>query len=64
MFMIDFAICTFRREYPDETEWRLSKVMKDEEGAVGVVMQKYLKGGFVYKRSAVYEKLSDYFIRE
>lgn len=57
VFMIDFALCSFRREYRDETDWRQWKAREDEEGAVGFVMQKYLKGGFVYNRSGSYEKL-------
>lgn len=57
VFMKDFALCNFRREFEDEEDWREWKANQDEEGAVGYVMQKYLKGGFVYQRSALYEKL-------
>lgn len=57
VFMIDFALCKFRREYQDEADWWEWKARQDEEGAVGVLMQKYLKGGFVYRRSDLYRKL-------
>lgn len=57
VFMIDFALCNFREEYPDEIEWEKCKARQDEEGAVGFVMQKNLQGGFVYHRSAQYRKL-------
>ena len=59
VFMIDFALCNFREEYPDETEWEMWKATQDEEGAVGYVMQKKLQGGFVYHRSARYRKLDE-----
>ena len=64
VFMIDFALCNFRREYEDEEDWRGWKAAEDEEGAVGYVMQRYLKGGFVYHQSAVYNKLDDDFKME
>ncbi|KAJ6149607.1 hypothetical protein N7471_000806 [Penicillium samsonianum] len=59
VFMIDFALCNFREEYQDETEWEEWKARQDEEGAVGFVMQKKLQGGFVYHRSARYRKLDE-----
>lgn len=59
VFMIDFALCDFREEYPDETEWEKCKARQDEEGAVGFVMQKALQGGFVYHRSARYRRLDE-----
>lgn len=57
VFMIDFALCNFREDYPDETEWEKCKARQDEEGAVGFVMQKTLQGRFMYHRSARYRKL-------
>ncbi|RJE17669.1 hypothetical protein PHISCL_09994 [Aspergillus sclerotialis] len=57
VFMVDFVLCHFRREYQDETDWWKWKAIQDEEGAVGCVMQKYLKGGFVYRQSDLYRKL-------
>ncbi|KAE8146932.1 hypothetical protein BDV25DRAFT_169521 [Aspergillus avenaceus] len=57
VFMIDFALCRLRREYRDDEDWWWWKALQDEEGAVGFLMQKYLKGGFVYRRSELYEKL-------
>lgn len=52
IFMIDFAVCEFREQYPNEAEWERWKSEEDEEGAVGCVMQRNLQGGFVYHRSA------------
>ncbi|KAJ5939475.1 hypothetical protein N7466_002609 [Penicillium verhagenii] len=57
VFMIDFALCDFRQDYPNEIEWEKYKAREDEEGAVGYVMQKKLQGGFVYHRSALYTEL-------
>ncbi|RAQ47418.1 hypothetical protein AFGD_008750 [Aspergillus flavus] len=57
VFMIDSASCNFRSEYEDETDWWKWKAIQDEEGAVGYVMQEYLHGGFVYRRSARYKQL-------
>ena len=62
--MKDFALCDFRREFEDEEDWRQSQAHQDEEGAVGYVMQRYLKGGFVYQRSALYERLDQDFMME
>lgn len=64
VFMIDFALCNFRREYRDEADWKEWKAIQNEEGAVGYVMQKYLQGGFVYRRSALYRKLDQDFKME
>lgn len=59
--MIDFAMCRFRREYKDEYDWREWKSHQDEEGAVGYVMQRMLKGGYVYHRSAYFKELDNEF---
>ncbi|KAJ6188445.1 hypothetical protein N7519_003353 [Penicillium mononematosum] len=59
--MIDFALCKFRQGYKDAYEWDKWKSIQDEEGAVGYVMQRRLKGGFSYRRSARYEKLDEEF---
>lgn len=63
-FMIDFALCKFRRQDQDERDWREWKAIQDEEGAVGFVMQRLLKGGFVYHRSVKYLKLDEEFKAE
>jgi hypothetical protein len=63
-FMIDFALCKFRRQDQDERDWREWKAIQDEEGAMGYVMQRYLKGGFVYRRSDKYLKLDEEFKAE
>ncbi|KAJ5970428.1 uncharacterized protein N7479_000346 [Penicillium vulpinum] len=59
--MIDFALCKFRQDYKDVYAWDKWKSIQDEEGAVGYVMQRRLKGGFSYRRSARYEKLDEEF---
>ncbi|KAJ5139018.1 uncharacterized protein N7515_003866 [Penicillium bovifimosum] len=59
--MIDFALCKFRQDYKDVYDWDKWKSIQDEEGAVGYVMQRRLKGGFSYHRSARYEKLDEEF---
>ncbi|KAJ5554959.1 hypothetical protein N7461_003429 [Penicillium sp. DV-2018c] len=59
--MIDFALCKFRQDYQDDYDWDKWKSIQDEEGAVGYVMQRRLKGGFSYCRSARYEKLDEEF---
>ncbi|KAE8398646.1 hypothetical protein BDV37DRAFT_275938 [Aspergillus pseudonomiae] len=59
MFMLDFALCKFRRDYESEKEWWEWKAIQDEEGAVGYIMRNRLQGGFVYHRSALYTKLDD-----
>lgn len=59
--MINFAICLFRREYKDEHDWREWKSHQDEEGAVGYVMQRMLKGVYAYHWSAYYQQLDNEF---
>ena len=51
VFQIDFSETHHRDGLPLEI-WREQKYTKDEEGAVGLVMQQRLKGGFEYKRSS------------
>lgn len=48
----------------DEDEWRYWKAHRDEEGAIGCVMEKSLKGGYKCTRTEEAEKLSDDFMRE
>lgn len=64
VFMIDFALCKLRREFGDDNDWREWKAIQDKEGAVEFVMQRYLEGGFVYRRSGVYRKLDEEFKSE
>ncbi|OQE37805.1 hypothetical protein PENCOP_c009G00313 [Penicillium coprophilum] len=59
VFMINFALCKFREEYQNETEWEECKATSDEERALGYVMQKELQGGFVYHQSARYNNLDE-----
>ena len=51
VFQIDFSETRYRDDLPLEI-WRERKYTKDEEGAVGLVMQQRLKGGFEYKCSS------------
>jgi hypothetical protein len=53
VFQIDFAQTDYRDGLSWEM-WRDRKACLDEEGAVGLVMQWLLKGGFKYKRSYKY----------
>jgi len=64
VFMIDFGACVLRRPDEDDDEWREWKAMQDEEGAIGIVMQSKLDGGFKYTRTPESEKLLDEFQRE
>jgi hypothetical protein len=41
--MIDFGLVCFREDSESEREWERLQVSMDEEGAVGAVMQRYLK---------------------
>lgn len=61
VFMIDFALCNFREDYADDVDWSEGKAIQDEEGAVGLIMQDRLGGGFVYRRSNRYKKPADYY---
>jgi len=53
VFQIDFAQTSYRDGLSWEM-WKDRKVLYDEEGAVGLVMQKELEGGFKYKPSYKY----------
>ena len=63
VFVIDFGTCHFRRECGSDREWWAWKAGEDEEGAVGYVMQRILKGGFVYRRSALSIELGREYMR-
>jgi tRNA A-37 threonylcarbamoyl transferase component Bud32 len=64
VFMIDFGLCTFRKHNEDDQDWREWKALEDEEGAVGLVMERKLKGGFKYRRTPQSEKLQAEFMSE
>ena len=53
IFRIDFAQMDYMDGLPWET-WRDLKACLDEEGAVSLVMQQLLEGGFNNKRSYKY----------
>lgn len=63
VFMIDFGLCRIRREDETDLQWGMAKCTKDEEGAVGLVMQMILKRdyGFElhYERSGRYDEWAD-----
>lgn len=40
VYMIDFALCEFKGEHESDAEWALAKWSRDEDGAIGLVMQK------------------------
>ena len=50
VFQIDFGHADYRDGLSWEV-WRENKASLDEEGAVGMVMERLLKGGFKYRRS-------------
>lgn len=48
VFQIDFALSYERDPEQSDESWLLEKTEKDEEGAIGTVMEHKLKGAFVY----------------
>ena len=62
VFMIDFGLCRLRKRRLDDQDWKWMKAVMDEEGAVGKVMERKLKGGFEYRRTPQSEKLQDEFM--
>jgi hypothetical protein len=62
--MIDFGLCVFRSQAKSDREFNLWQAEQDEEGACGCVMEDYLKGGFIYRRSPGSERLLDEFMGE
>ncbi|KAI9690112.1 MAG: hypothetical protein M1822_009073 [Bathelium mastoideum] len=59
--MVDFGSCVLRKPDESDDEWREWKAMQDEEGAIGLVMQRQLDGGFKYTRSPESKQLMDEF---
>jgi hypothetical protein len=62
--MMDFGSCVLRKPDQDDHDWREWKAMQDEEGAIGLVMERKLRGGFKYTPSLEYEQLIYEFQRE
>lgn len=62
--MIDFGLCLFRARAESEREFNGWQADRDEEGAVGRVMQRMLNGGFRYRLSSRAEWLLDEFKSE
>jgi hypothetical protein len=62
--MTDFGHCVVRKPDQDDHDWRESKAHQDEEGAIGLVMERNLNRGFVYTRSAESEALVEEFMSE
>lgn len=61
VFMIDFALCQFRKDVDDDELWWEDKSIYDEEGRVGYSLQRSLKPDFIYHRSELYNKLDEKF---
>ena len=64
VFMIDFGLCVFRSQAKSDREFNEWQADEDEEGAVGRVMERNLKGGFNYHLSPRAEWLLDEFKSE
>jgi hypothetical protein len=62
--MMDFGRCWFRAEAKNEEDFNEWQADMDEEGAIGYVMARKLKGGFVYRLSPRALNLLDRFKRE
>lgn len=57
VFMIDFALCKFREDVEDDTQWWKWIRFFNEEGDLAFSIQKRLEGNFVYHRSEFYQML-------
>ncbi|KAK2736290.1 hypothetical protein FQN57_000820 [Myotisia sp. PD_48] len=68
VYQIDFAVADFRENFGDDRSFNEAKAHRDEEGAVGMVMESKLAkvepGYFQYSRSAKYQELDYQFMRE
>jgi hypothetical protein len=62
--MNDFGCRKFRSECRSYRHFRKLQAREDEEGAVGLVMERKLGGGFVYRGSAYGQELLDEFHSE
>jgi hypothetical protein len=63
VFMIDFGHCRFKREEESERDFGRAKAFEDEEGGVGMLLQKILKNrhdfDLRYTHSGRYENWKD-----
>lgn len=59
LVMIDFGMARVRLEDENDEKWRKLKRWQDEEGAVGYVYAKHLKGKYKYKPSLRYWREGD-----
>ena len=62
--MIDLAQTRLRSSYATEADWGASKLLEDEEGAVGYILMMLLKktvgeGVWKYKHSRRYDQFQD-----
>ena len=64
IFMIDFGKVCFLKDAENLEEFRSSQAHEDEEGAIGRIMAKKLKGGYKYDLSPRALKLLDDFMSE
>ncbi|KAJ5587648.1 uncharacterized protein N7459_003413 [Penicillium hispanicum] len=60
VYMIDFGDCVFRHAFRTEDSWRKAQAEIDEEGAVGITLQKHTKGGFKWRQSNRFLALEEY----
>ena len=51
VFQIDFGHCRFRELEESDDDWKRAKWLEDEEGCVGYVMQKRLRGKINFEHS-------------
>ena len=61
---MDFGKCSFLNYAKDLDEFRSWQAHIDEEGAIGVIMAKKLKGGYKFEFSQRWLKLAYDFNRE
>lgn len=57
VFMIDFALCQFREDAEDDTQWWKWIRFQNEEGDLAFSIQRRLEGNFVFNRSEFYQML-------
>ncbi|QIW98793.1 hypothetical protein AMS68_004311 [Peltaster fructicola] len=65
IFMVDFGQCLFRDRFESEEDFRRKQADADEEGAIGVIMQRKLKDDYKYRPSLTAMRLSfDFMLQE
>lgn len=54
IILIDLAMCKFRQDYVSDAAWKHVKFQEDEEGAIGHILARKMKGAVKYKPSYRY----------